>query len=872
MQDTISKSVNILMDILEWSSSQTVWQRDALRRLITTGNLNESDLEELAALCKATHGLAKRRKSIPLEEHHLPRRGAGIHAVKLNTLIHHRGVNALAIEQNIEFGPALTIVYGANASGKSGYTRILKQACRARGAEEILGNVLAMSAPGRPSATIRFEVDHVEQKFEWHDQEETHDALGHVSVFDTQCAAVYIREKTDVAFRPFGLDLFDKLSNACEAIRKALDKERKALMACQVDLPDLPEGTTAYELMSSITSLTKPEEVEKLSMLSDTEKEQLSETRKQLYYDLQAEDSTKAARELTLRAKRLDTSSSKLMKLDEVLTNNAVKSLFEERDSMEKARGTADELRGKTFPPNLLKGTGSTLWRELWEAARRFSTGEAYPDGQFPVTGDGARCILCQQGIGHDATERLKQFEEFFRSTIQQELKLAKESYQKQLGCLEDLVVVDEVTQELLEELRIEKEDMTKSIEEGLEQLKSRRDEVLKALRLGQTPPEGLPHYELYAEKVGKEAHMLRHRADQLRQSNHQEVKKNLEKKLRELEAREILGKNLDVVLKEIERKKKLAAYELCLKDTKTNSITRKSTELTKRTVTQQLMKSFRDELDKLHFTHLEVELQPVGGARGSLFHKLILKRAENVNLPSVVSEGEARTLSIAAFFAELSTASDQSAIMFDDPVSSLDHEWREKVAHRLAEEAKVRQVIVFTHDIVFLLALVKWAGEVDAPCQHQYLRRDLLGTGVSSPELPWVAMKVRARIGVLKDMCQKAEKIHQTSGREEYEREAVYIYGRLREAWERGIEEILVGGLVERYRQSIQTQQAKYLIDITDDDCKALESGMTKCSQWLPGHDQAAAENVSVPNPEELSHDIEALEKWVKTISKRRN
>ncbi len=110
----------------------------------------------------------------------------------------------------------------------------------------------------------------------------------------------------------------------------------------------------------------------------------------------------------------------------------------------------------------------------------------------------------------------------------------------------------------------------------------------MKALRLGQTLPEGLPHYELYAEKVGKEAHMLRHRADQLLQSNHQEVKKNLEKKLRELEAREILGKNLDLVLKEIERKKKLAAYELCLKDTKTHSITRKSTELTKRTVTQQ--------------------------------------------------------------------------------------------------------------------------------------------------------------------------------------------------------------------------------------------------------------------------------------------
>ena len=55
-------------------------------------------------------------------------------------------MNALARDQTIEFGPSLTIVYGANAAGKSGYARILKRACRARGAEEILGNDLEESA------------------------------------------------------------------------------------------------------------------------------------------------------------------------------------------------------------------------------------------------------------------------------------------------------------------------------------------------------------------------------------------------------------------------------------------------------------------------------------------------------------------------------------------------------------------------------------------------------------------------------------------------------------------------------------------------------------------------------------------------------
>ena len=49
------------------------------------------------------------------------------------------------------------------------------------------------------------------------------------------------------------------------------------------------------------------------------------------------------------------------------------------------------------------------------------------------------------------------------------------------------------------------------------------------------------------------------------------------------------------------------------------------------------------------------MNLQEAGGVRGTLYHKLVLKRATGVELPRVVSEGEARTLSIAAFFAELS-------------------------------------------------------------------------------------------------------------------------------------------------------------------------------------------------------------------------
>ena len=240
---------------------------------------------------------------------------------------------------------------------------------------------------------------------------------------------------------------------------------------------------------------------------------------------------------------------------------------------------------------------------------------------------------------------------------------------------------------------------------------------------------------------------------------------------------------------------------------------------MTKTAVSQKLKQSFQDELAKLSFQHLEVELREVGGAEGVLYHKLVLTRAPSVELPRVVSEGEQRCLAIAAFFAELSTADDPSAIVFDDPVSSLDYKWREGVAQRLVLESKTRQVIVFTHDVVFLLLLKQFAEEQGVNQFDQHVRRLFKGAGVCAEELPWVALKVTKRIGHLKKLLQDVEKLHRQGHQSAYEREASMIYCYLREAWERRVEEVLFGGVFERYRPSVQTQQVDQIADITIED-----------------------------------------------------
>ena len=85
------------------------------------------------------------------------------------------------------------------------------------------------------------------------------------------------------------------------------------------------------------------------------------------------------------------------------------------------------------------------------------------------------------------------------------------------------------------------------------------------------------------------------------------------------------------------------------------------------------------------------------------MFHQLLLDLPIANKIEEILSEGEQRAIALGSFFAELALANHSCGIVFDDPVSSLDHWRRLNVARRLVEEAKSRQVIVFTHDTSFL-------------------------------------------------------------------------------------------------------------------------------------------------------------------------
>ena len=858
--------IAVYQEILDWSASRPPWQQDALRRLVTQEQIDESDLIELASLCKAKEGLEGPKEHKPLKEGHLPIADAAGDAVRLTRLTHQRGVNALAPNQTIEFGPNLTIVYGDNGAGKSGYARILKRACRARGSDPILGNVTSGAPPPVPSALIRYSVGEKSAAFSWHDQTTSDQLLSRVSVFDRQCASVYITEATDVAFRPMGLDLFDRLADVSERVKKILEQEQRLLEAQEPKLPTVPPNTPVASLLANITALTPSEQIHALSRLSDADIRRMNEIRVRMQ-DAAASDPKAVAKILSLRAERLSTFLNQLEDVSAKLSDSSLRNLFQTRDACRESERALGRHKS-AFDSMPVAGIGTPSWRRLWDAARDFFTSEAYPDKSHPS--QDARCVLCQQPHSDESFVRMQELERHVYSTVQ----VDHEAVEKEYRLLQDGVrgaFVD--TNEAIQEVSIDDFELSQDLKSFANALESRRESVLAAIETDHdlesvAPLVSLPDLSLLATHIG----VLRARATAVTTPNSATDVLTLENELAELESRQELRANVDIVLAEVRRKGEIGAYQRCVRETRTNAITRKAVELTQKVVTDRLVQAFTDELARLKFSHMEVGLVRAYGSKGALYHKIALRRAPKNDVAEVVSEGEARCLSIASFFAELSTANDRSAILFDDPVSSLDHTWRDSVAERLVAESANRQVVVFTHDLVFLHVLLGGAEQARIDVASCYLSRRSFEAGFATASLPMRALNVAGRIGHLRGLWKEAQGLFERGEQEEYEGRGGEIYGLLRESWERGVEEVLLSGVVERFRPSIQTSnKVMVLSDILEEDCAAVQDGMTKCSTFLQGHDQAAAYRLSFPGPDEIKDDIDALDSWRLAIRNRR-
>ncbi len=169
----------------------------------------------------------------PLANDHAPNNDGAGH-VALSAVRELDNINALAAGQELRFGVrGLTIIYGDNGAGKSGYARVLKAVCRARVARgDVIRSNVYESAAGLPTATIDFVVGGQQQHLDWQHGATSDPLLAKVSVFDSRCATLYVENKDNqLAFTPGPLRLLADVAKACDLLKGALEKEIAALIS-----------------------------------------------------------------------------------------------------------------------------------------------------------------------------------------------------------------------------------------------------------------------------------------------------------------------------------------------------------------------------------------------------------------------------------------------------------------------------------------------------------------------------------------------------------------------------------------------------------------------------------------------------------------
>lgn len=422
-----------------------------------------------------------------------------------------------------------------------------------------------------------------------------------------------------------------------------------------------------------------------------------------------------------------------------------------------------------------------------------------------------------------------------------------------------------------LEELKAEDENLGGKASSFVEEASKLAGCVLAALdtcnwdRVAPLPP--WPHEEL-AETIKR----VEEQALTFEAAEDTEELAKLQQELAELSDRETLHRDLDGLLAEKAILGRIENFNQCVDDTQTKSISNLSSRLTKDFVTESLWKAFETELEAMGVKRLKLQVAPAGTSLGVTYHHLEFKSHPKVAVANILSEGEHRCAALASFFAELATATHKSGIVFDDPTSSLDHAWRNYIVERLVKEAKSRQVIIFTHDMVFLVRLLEYMQKQHMNPAVIQVERSGVATGIYCEGPPIAVANIKARIGHLKKQCQKAEDVYRREPKGAYESCAKPIYGQLRETWERAIEEVVLNEVVVRLGEHVQTKRLQKVTDLTQKDYEKIDYAMTKCSRFIEGHDQAAAVNEPVPEPSEIRGDINDLADFVSAVRTRRN
>ena len=845
-------------EIVGWSESRPAWQREALKRLATGTPTDEIDLDRLEAIC-----VGEIKNFDPLTSNDVALQSSSSEAVAISSVNSVVGVNALASDQSLDLAKTgITIVYGDNGSGKSGYCRVLKNACRTRDEKfSILSNIDDVNEPPQ-SALIEFADGSGDKTFAWSPGAVQEAPLAKVSIFDSRSANTHVQAENKLAYTPFPMRLLQALGYLCDALKERLGQrvyQIEAKTPLAISNHRLDGDTPAGQYLNSLSEKSDLSLLALLCELKADEQTRLENLRNDL-----SQDPQKVINSLSAQKLRVEKLIAAVQILHTGVSAENVTKFQQLNQAYEDSKGASALASRQLFEASPLPEVGSAIWRSLWEAARTFSDDVVYPDKQFPTaTVNKDRCVLCQQELTAEAVERQSTFEAFIKSTTQANERRCQALLTDRSDELKKSLLTVEAIEAAFTFVsdELSRSQIAGGIKNWLEQANGKLVALLANDQLpsvdAQNPIESL---NALLSEIGE-------RIIQLKDAQDPEARAKLMGEKRALEDRQNLANIRADVDAEISRLAEISKIKENIKTTSRAAVTNKNKELSELLITGALRSRFAREMTKLDLNATPMELVKTQDRKAQPFFRVEFVGYPGQPLGEILSEGEHRCVALAAFLAELVTSRDHSGIVFDDPMSSLDHIYRERVAKRLVEEAQHRQVVIFTHDLGFLFEVKRGAEADDVAVHYQHVKRRMKTPGHVTDDLPLKAKEAPALVNALrtelKDIKGQLDTVSET-------KRVILVKGvieQLREAWDQVIADF-IAPVLGRFDNQIKGNSLFKLLVLTQDDVDLIKAARGRLSEGL--HNASGALNPAEVSHDALSSEVTVIHEFIESLKKR--
>jgi ABC-type thiamine transport system ATPase subunit len=676
-------------------------------------------------------------------------------------------------------------------------------------------------------------------------------------VFDTTAATLFTDKSNAATHEPRAMRFLSGLIGISDGVAAELRRRRDLAVSKLPALPPEHANTPAAQFFAQV-SQAKPHEINEACALPKNIDEEIAE----LEGALAAEDPAGKIVALSASLQRNTDIRSTCEELAKGLTDAAISTVVAVRKDATTKRSAATAFAKELFEGIPLAGVGEAVWRELWAHAKDYSEEVAYVGSDYPVLGDQARCVLCQQELGDEAKGRMRSFSEYLEGVLETTAKAAEQVLNDAVA--DFMKAPDATFWPLVEAATGLTEDALKPLQEALSNRFGAADKS--------DEPAGLPplDFSRLLDALNNEDARLQREREALIAVAGAQGRAGKTVRLGVLKAQKWLAGIRPSLLEECERQAALKSLDDAVALTVTNALTKKVGEVANDYLVGGYVERFNKELAGLGGSQVCVKLNTKSEGKGRFSFSLDLRDTKAKVPPRLIlSEGEQRAVALASFLADVTGAARAAPVIFDDPISSLDQDFEEAVATRLVELSRTRQVIVFTHRLSMMTLLQAAASKMVEFGQQvsvavQVIARTVDGAGVPS-EFDLFSQKPKAGLNNLLQGINGLGKVPVAV--EPFTRAGLCSTFRL--FLEKIVEYHLCADVIARYRRDVQTKNkiAKLAL-VKPEDCQLIDEMMSKYSGFV--HSQAQEAPAKVPEAAVLQEDVTRVKTWLEGFEQR--